>query len=262
MIQDYVTQIRVLTKKTEKDITLYKIELQEKYQKLNQKFRSDQMKIFEEKINLFRNENRSENDDLRRDKKVLERKLGQSLDQISKIREDMLAQFAVDLKQELLEKEKEMNLVKFEELKAQKAELNEMQKAQREQLKATFNRELHNLQQEYSSKLEKFQSLETSEIGTQTDEKEKEPKTKVANKTGTVGSKKPTRPKKKSNSNLSNKLAQLKADSEQEAAANKKLILKHENTISRMIHENAYLRDRLNYLCKENSDLKFEMGRF
>ena len=66
----------------------------------------------------------------------------------------------IRFKQELVEairdKEKEMNLIRLDELRDQKNEFLEQQKNLKKQMKQTFNREVHNLQKDYSSKIDEI----------------------------------------------------------------------------------------------------------
>ena len=85
LCSDYNQQIKILNKKTEKDVLLYKIQLQESYQKSNQKFKDTQQKIYHEKLNLNIQNNEREGELLKREKFELELKLKQAVQELSKI---------------------------------------------------------------------------------------------------------------------------------------------------------------------------------
>ena len=170
LCNDYRAQIKILKKKSEDELVLYKVELNEKYQKANQNYRDDQRKIFAEKLAMQVNETKQESENLIRENGQLELKLKQALDQISKIKENLEVEFRNELNKALIDKEREMNLEKMEQLRAQKNQLLAEQKAMREQMKQTFSRELNSLQKEYNKKVDSYKTT-TNEMNTQTDEK-------------------------------------------------------------------------------------------
>ena len=75
---------------------------------------------------------------------------------MGKIEDVLEIRFKQELVEAIRDKEKEMNLIRLDELREQKNDFLEQQKNLKKQMKQTFNREVHNLQKDYSSKIDEI----------------------------------------------------------------------------------------------------------